>query len=1219
MADSTTLLVPVSIKALVVNDAVRKGQNFQRWSMNYGNLNDFTSPEPQPFSGNANDFSSNPDNNGVYLHWTLPDALRHGVETGGARAQQPASAGVIDFPLVPNRWLVVRYSGALTARKADAWIIQSDFLDPNEGTSPFVNPFAETPQATSIGKKINLATQKWAEPGGEMFLTAIGPGDVTFASYQPYVENVFSIHDTLEGVADTDTLSYLLAGWYSDPSKDILAGWSTPDDFAALLSALHWSVSEAGTAKTSVYHGMVYGISWEKSGPIPPSDKPEDSKNVKLAVGNTSVDALTALIRQQAKETGTSVNAELLEAFQYDLIGELAQHDGEEQLQLKIRDAWFGRHQGGSIWEIVDTELTDPAQRENIPPLSPQELQKEELWLVQLNRDQTEYDEQVRLLNDMQWQLYAMWWKNGKAGTLPQMPVGTTQAQFDQALDPASSDSLVSQVRAQIDLVLSLQAKIPFGRTQEELATAIAAYAQAQGLPDQRQLKRYARPDFREVNNPVVLIVGSGETGSILEDDALACRFPGQLTGGFSYTAGDGSSRNITTDSMKGGIPAPDLTNLPQVTAGLLDEFFFLDPNNATMVAATVLQSGDPEVIKSVYNTMLEHKTDIGVPPNTGVLPDLDLDPWRQPWVPLYLEWQVSWYSIDYQTGGTNNWTFDGTNFTWNGNGASQTPRVLSGRIFLTPQAKFNFQARLEAYLQKFPDAPLQDLEDFITTADQWDFLSQALDGFNEQLALRDPMGNLTPDRTKVLYQPDVTIADLIGGNFHYVPIPGPYKAQPFKPMPPSGFQALRGGQFFFEKVSLVDRFGQGLEVVRQNTSDQITLYIAPSMTPAKTVIPDQPYRFVQLTPGVVQNNRLNFDFVSCDDDSKVIDLNADVNPVCAWLLPNHLDNGLAVYDNQGNGLGEARVVINEQQQEVVGWNPAPYSPYTTIADLLKDFKHLGQFLAALQQKGAPAFRNLMKTIDETLWTIDPAGAQYDNSLALYIGRPLVLTRSRLQFALDGPPVTDPSWDKTFNPVPPDFLQDTFSIRLGDTLLDHDGLVGYFSGDDYGQFNTVHVPQGITPTDPPYIKQIGPGNFVPLTFADGAEAFVTMLLDPFGEVNALPGILPAVTLALPKRFFSGALQSMEITFRTGPLLSTLRIASGADTAGDDTSGLSIIMPKPTEKHGTWSWVEQRGQDWAELQILTSGPDANLSNVAPTLRSGLLKLSSALGGDSGKKT
>lgn len=1207
MADSTTLLVPVSLKALVVNDAVRKGQNFQRWSMNYGNINDFTSPEPEPFSGNANDFSSDPANNGVYLHWTLPDALRHGTETDDHL--QLASAGVINFPLVPNRWLVVRYSGPLSARKADAWIIESDFLDPNEGTSPFINPFSDTPQPTSIGRKIDLATQKWSEPGGTMFLTAVGPGDVTFASYQPYVENVFSIHDQLDGVADTDTLSYLLAGWYSDSAHDILNGWSTQEDFAALLKKLEWSVSEQSTANVSVYHGMVYGINWDKNGDAPSSNKPTDATDVKLAIGNTSVDALTALIKQQAQETQTQVNVELLEAFQYDLLGELGQPDGEELLQLKIRDAWYGTHQGGSVWEIVDSELTDPAERENIPPLPAAELQKEEAWLAQLNRDQAEYDAQVLVLNELQWQLYAMWWKNGKAGTLPQMPVGTSQAQFDQALNPNEAGSLVAQVRAQSEIVRSLQGKIPFGRTQQELADAIQIYVKAQNLPDQRQLKRFARPDFREINNPVVLIVGSGETGSVLTGDMLACRFPDQLIRGFHYISAGGGSIDITTTSMNGRIPALDFTALPQVVATLLDEFFFLDPNNATLVAATVLQSADTKVIQSVYDTMLAHNTDL------GVLPALDLTVWLQPWSPLFLEWQVSWYPIDYQTNGQDNWTFDGTNFTWNGTGATQNPNVLNGRIFLTPQAKFNFQARLDAYLKKYPNAPLQDLENFITTVDKWDFLSQALDGFNEQLTLRDPLGNIAPDRKTVVYAPDVTMADLIGENFHYVPLPGPYKKPPFGPMPPSGFQALREGQFFFEKLSLVDRFGQGLEVVKQNTSDQITLSIADSMKPDKTVLPEQPYRFVQLTPSVAQNNRLNFDFVSSSDDSKVIDLNDNINPVCAWLLPNHLDNGLAVYDNQGNGLGEARVVINEQQQEVVGWNPAPYSPYKTIPDLLKDFPHLGEFLSVLQQKGASAFRALMQAIDETLWTIDPAGAQYDNSLAMYIGRPLVLTRARLQFALDGPPVSDPSWDKTFAPVEPDFLQYTFPIRLGDVLLDQDGLLGYFLGENYAQFNVVHDPQqGTTTDEAPYIVKIGPGNFVPLKFADDSEVFVTMLLDPFGDVHAQAGILPAGTLALPKRFFSSALQNMEVTFRTGPLLSTMQIAAEAPSTGNDTAGLSIIMPKPTEKNGVWSWVEQRGQDWVEMEILTSGSNANLSNVAPTLRSGLLKLSSALSGE-----
>lgn len=1235
MVDSSTLLVPMTVKALVVNDQVRKGENFQRWSMNYSNINDYNSPEPQPFSGNANDFSSNPANNGVYLLWRLPEALRHGSQTPnnqqGTGKDNTVSVGIVDFPLVPNRWLVVRYSGALAARKVTAWVVESDFLDPNEGTSPFISPFAATPTPTSIGRRIEITNQAWNEPGGTMFLSAIGAGDVTFASYQPYGENVLSIHDDLAGVADADTLSYMVMGWYSDPTKDIVKNDGSQQGLDDVLQALNWAIAnkEQGTATTSLCHGMVYGVQWDKTGGIPPSNKPSESSDVTLAVGNTSIDALTALIRRQA-QGDTTIQPDLLEAFQYDLLSVLSEQDSAAVLDMNIRQAWYGKQPGGFAWDIVDAELQNPAERGKIPPLPPAELQKEAQWLAQLNQNQTAYDEQLRLLNDMQWQLYAMWWKNGKAGTLPQFPIGTTQAQFDAALDPTSATSLVSKVRNQIALVQSLQATIPIGQTQEELAASIQAYAAAHQLPAQRELKRLARPDFREANDPVVLLAGTGDTSAKNPTGTLQCRFPDQLVTGFSVTTQSGGLENtpaysgagvhfsataqsfshaITLSLLDGSIPMPNLANIPALAKNIIEEFFLLDPANATMVAAKALNTTNPQIIQDVYNAMAAHDT------NIGVLPAFSLKAWQQPWTPVFLEWQVSWFAIDYTADGKPTWGFDGSTYTWDGNGASQTPRVLSGRIFLTPQSRVNFKVRLREYLDKYPDANLQAVEDFIQKTDEWDFLSQALNGFEAQLTLRDPLGNIAPNGTTVLYQPSTTIADVIGENFRYVPLPGPYKKPPFAPLPPSGFQALRSGQFLFEKLSVVDEFGRAIEVVNLSTSDQFAPVVAEGMQPGKTVVPNEPYRFVQLTPSVLQPNRLNFDYVSSTNDDNVIDLHADVNPVCAWILPNHLDNSLLCFDNQGNGLGEVRVVVNDKQQRVVVWQPVPYSQYTTIASLQPNFPHLAQFLVGLQGKGVQAFDNLTKLIDDTLWLVDPAGGQYNTSLAVYIGRPLALVRARLQFALGGPPVSDPSWDKTFQPVEPDFLSYSFPIRLGDINLEQSGLLGYFSGDNYDQFNSVYAPSqsGITPTNPPYIVQIGEGNFINLEYGNSPSAYVTMLIEPYGSVYANTGMLPMGALLLPPRFINEALPNMEIMFRTGPLLATLQLAAPSDANAATADVPSIIMPKPSEKHGAWSWLELDGSQWEGLQILASDARANLSTVQATLRSGFLQLSSALGG------
>src|SRR5580700_5185931 len=137
------LLVPMTVEALVVNDAVRAPKNqfqtFLRTQMTYtfiqgmGNGQPFTNGNDTNFTKQVNvppnNVPSSQYYNGVYLKWRLPKAFTSGT--------QDNSTGVTTYPQVPNRWLVIRYSGALTGRQATAWIIESDFIYPvNTPPSP---------------------------------------------------------------------------------------------------------------------------------------------------------------------------------------------------------------------------------------------------------------------------------------------------------------------------------------------------------------------------------------------------------------------------------------------------------------------------------------------------------------------------------------------------------------------------------------------------------------------------------------------------------------------------------------------------------------------------------------------------------------------------------------------------------------------------------------------------------------------------------------------------------------------------------------------------------------------------------------------------------------------------------------------------------------------------------------------------------------------------
>lgn len=264
--------------------------------------------------------------------------------------------------------------------------------------------------------------------------------------------------------------------------------------------------------------------------------------------------------------------------------------------------------------------------------------------------------------------------------------------------------------------------------------------------------------------------------------------------------------------------------------------------------------------------------------------------------------------------------------------------------------------------------------------------------------------------------------------------------------------------------------------------------------------------------------------------------------------------------------------------------------------------------MEALQAKGPTAFANLLQVIDETLWTIDPLGARDNANLSVLVGRPLALVRARLQLEMEGPPLTDNSWQYTFDPAQPEAPNYTFPVMLGNVNLMKDGLLGYFSGDDYDVFNTTHYPEeDITPTSPPYIRKIGSSNnYINLEFNDQSKALLTLLVDPRAAVHAYTPVLPTTAIQVPQVYIDSALQRMEVTFRTGPLLSDAQVPENGSL-----ENATILMPKPNEKNGTWNWLEFDGTQWLSRDIADTDDGVRFSNTQPRLRTGLLNLKNAI--------
>jgi hypothetical protein len=1263
-ADSASLLVPVHLDAWVVDES---NQELVSWYLpDYENLEQFVSPMP-----NAFDVSSGKPTVGVHLHWALPDALTSGTSLDGKQ---------MTFPLVPNRWLVARLSpGPGGRRVAKLWVVESDRLRPagSPGGSPFLDPFAPTAMTAQPGAETKFAVQSrtlgasytveaWearTDPDGPLHLTAVGPGDVSFAAYVPQVQDVFAFVDNDAPTAGTGlrAYTYMVVGWYSNPEQaDPLRGvgawdpahWPEQGDWSALsptarfgdvMSALQWSVTgEVGNAppSTSLYHGTVVGVQW----PCPTlGNAGIDTNAVRVAVGNTGIEALAALIQAYARAHAGSdpapddawlvagdTLAGLVEAAAYDALSDFGKPGGAALVEQRVRDAWFGSAEGGTDWRVVAATPEDAGDPSPGPVPGPDVLAQ----LAALNADQQRLDEAELTLATRRQALYGMWLRVGRANSFEWGQTPATVPAWE-GLKSFLEDDLYPQVANAVwDLaceVATMRASLP-DPSDPAAATAWAderwRLTSADGKPASLsdlglQLKGSSRARFRHPTDPVVLVSGAararkhGEDGRFTEDGTLRCRLPGETVNGLTVGA-----TTVTLEQL-GLDPAPfdAYEQIPNVRA-LAAEAYLADPANAQPIA----QAGglDPKVVAAAIEGLLDGSAAAAAEPNSeagstdaaaawvGSAPaPFALRAWDQAWAPLFLEWEVSFYPTGAGKGparsfALGDWAFDGSDFAWGGTGFDGTYSIpYRGRARLTPQAPMTFQARIADYLKRAPEADTDELEALLAAVDDWDVLSQSLSGFNDQLItlLSQETFPPPPAESDVLpcprpaqSAPTPDPAVLIGDGYRHAPM-----------LEGTGlnvnyFHPVRGGFAKLVRLQIVDAFGQTLVLSRPNTPQGFQPVVAGALQPAdpKRALPVGAF---QLAPRVVQPARLEFKLVP----------SADGGTICGWLLPNHIDRAIAVYDHSGLPLGEVRVADPPHS-----WRPRPGPPGEVPAPATPEAIEdpvLRAAIASIAAQPGAVIGDVLTTIDEALWMVDPLGGRKDQFLSVLIGRPIAVVQATLQLGLSGDAATNQLWDYTAeaNPSPPPayrWRQDTggiahfaFPVRLGELELREDGLLGYWLPEgDYSRLYVPHVSVDAS-AGGAYVQPIvthGPDGApayrgdIELSFG-GAPVMATLLIDPRGAVHAYTGILPVTSTALPGHLVDDLVKGLAVTFDAGPVI--------AEPA-------AMRMPLPSRRQSAWQWIQSTPGGWTEEPVLDADDIARLSGAPTELREGWLRFSDA---------
>jgi hypothetical protein len=550
---------------------------------------------------------------------------------------------------------------------------------------------------------------------------------------------------------------------------------------------------------------------------------------------------------------------------------------------------------------------------------------------------------------------------------------------------------------------------------------------------------------------------------------------------------------------------------------------------------------------------------------------------------------------------------------------------TLRGRTFLTPQLNFTLAAQLDEWMRKHSvrdpavAALLKDLEAYLDSIRGQDILSQRLSGLRELLVQRDGTPTVPPTGA---------VAAALG------PDPQRGYPRPFPdavPQPVWDFAPLGGTFFTLDRLSVIDFMGRTIDLTLANWSQNPQTGITsgewffpieatglksptakdPSPTQGKAA--DATERMLQLSPRFTQDAQLALRLTSNDGADVEVDLAAGASPVCGWVVPNHLDRSVAVYDPDGRAWGELFLSRHAGDTFVPRWQPDPTDPGAPQSVAAIENAYVRGMLEALcaRTDEGTGVSGLLQTIDETLWAVDPGGAGKDQDLSVLVGRPLAVVRGELSLRLRGLPADAQDWWTTFadtsgaadvpvglGEVDGGVTGFTWPVRLGSRALRSDGLIGYFADDDYATFHAVHVPEGVKT---PYLSQIGAGgDYLRLRAIDDTVTApdpaqdqlhrLTMLVDPRGSVHAFSGLLPVASVELRPPLTKPALQRMAYLFRAGPLL----------TAPD-----GIHMPRPAEHTGTWSWFDH--VLGGAVPLAPADANVRLAATPPIAREGWLKL------------
>ena len=1252
MTDAPHLLVPIKVQALVIDDLVidkmailkvgeqRRVANDGKWSplpRNYRLLTrGLGAPGPPPFYGASRTAWGEPaaqlllaekspalpeeKDRGVYLHWVLPAGLRHAYKPGS-----------LDFPALPDQWLIVRFCRRGTTQ-TKAWFVDSGLVVDSDEPANLLIASGGQYAARRVGKVVPLDEFKPADFQGEQtIITALGnsaTGSPTFTASVAENRNVLSWHDDLTDLRGSNhkgkipqdaALSYLVLGWYREAQHEPFAALPAQLGDRNVMDALGWRVDADSPPadllkRRCLFHGMVAHINyWNANtykGPLlgypgsPPVEGVLDTPppSIKVGLGNNAEDALVSLVSSEYSGKTEAPNLwKALEAVIYRQPESLVGSWNAAPRDHAVHQSWFSSVEAGKVWFIrprPDKEDTFPADPDaTAAHIAVKPTPAQLATLKQLNELQSAADAAGRELSALQQDLYARWWKLCEQ----------SRDQFAELKPHEDACEILAErikaLRIQREELLKRLRTLP-----EELRGK---------LPKELELRFDAAPRFWTPADPVIVVKNCGLPTKHQFPHPLPCRLPEQIINAAEVEAAGGrklfsAADNVTniTNLVKTRLAAGD------VLARLLNEASLVEQAISHLAAATL--PAEKKFFTAVewraWNKRLaEDLTWDGNPDalpreqvRFGKRPELDVPPHRlaelweqQPWSPLFLDWQITWlptpYSDqdfgpawrlgeqDYQP--TDKASLPQKGFTVRGRSLLSP---IDGRILKEPidtlRDLLKGGEKTKGGNPAFPSAVAEILSLYETA---WDktlaeltnagLMGQALSGFHQTLLRRDvTLPQVTPDPAHPwATDPDITFRDDIVRPLLAMPdevaLAGERLAPPASSALP--FTLLRAGAFQLDELWLVDDFGQWADLLYGTSAGGSAGQV---FHPRVRWYDD---RFVfAMPPRVVQPSRLNFRFTAADDRLVESDSDPAFSPICGWIFYNPLDQTLVLCNRDGRLAGEL-VITREQDKFTVHWEAGANGVALTVIRN-PDLKAFAEALVEETPTPTPRLLGLLKLIDGALERIRPAAARRDAAL---FGRPLALVSTALGLELFGKAWSDPQ-DAPAAARPTgtgntalDALR--VRVRLGCSHNTEDGLIGYFKAGAYGRIVPAHLPKGVESSPAGYI---GDPQADAVRVGFGPPQPLTLLMDPWGTVQAATAILPSKTITLAQPELDETLARIEASFRVGPvLLQPNRLA----------------LPTPAIDKGRWNFS---GPLTDHAAALVASSDARYFSDEPVL-------------------